>query len=130
MERLSQEARKRLDETVLLCSAMFYDIPAQLRQLHFDRPRHFAVFVTNYIPAHWRLRESLHSEDFAEFDAAERLAIVRSTLGRLIRRGELRRARIEVPVLIEMSTERRRRVEMRQMVCYWPATALDKLASV
>lgn len=127
MAQLSKEARARLEEAVLLAASIFSDNQGTLRRLHIGRPDSFAWFIVKYIPMHWDLRGRLRDEDFADRELDAQLAIIGSTIRRLVRKGKVSRESLLVPVLIASGTPKSR-IEQRAMSCYWPVTVLDRLA--
>ena len=127
MSQLSKKAKARLDEAVMLSAMRLHDDPRTLTNLHFSRPDRFAVSVSKFILNHWDARILLNvAEDLTgrSFDA--RVKLVAASIRRLYRRGELRRAKLKVPVLLGRTDNQH--LEDRMMTCYWPATVLDQLA--
>jgi hypothetical protein len=128
MTQLSKAAKRRIEEAVMLGATRLYEDPRPLRVLHLSRPEKFASVLLSYILNHWDMRQGLWQRDLALREHREGVKLIESSIRRMRRRGDLRKAALRVPVLLGRNGGKQH-LEDRMMTCYWPATVLDRLAN-
>lgn len=126
MNQLTKEAKTRLEEAVMVSIERIYEDPRPITHLHFTRPDKFSLEIVKYINNHGSVRRMLSPDDFMSRTLGAKIKLIEGALRRLYRRGELRKDRTKVKVLLGGSGKKY--VADRVMVCYWPVTVLDKLA--
>ena len=127
MSKLSKDLRARLDVVVWLVVDHLERYPDTLRRLHWSRPDGYLKFVADAISANQEFRSQLPAESVDTIISDKKFLVIKASIRRLIYCGRIRKVKIDVPVIIGGSGDRR--IVNRKASYYATATILDNLSS-
>ena len=123
MARLSQKARKSIDQAVLGAAEQLFREKKE-HELHFTKPERFALSV-------YKLRALRHDLMGAigvlGMPEEEQIEVIQRSLRRLEHQKKLKRTRTRVHVILKSKDTPG--AVLREKVCYWPVNLLEELAN-